>query len=183
MGEVIGQSTTGTYSTWGKLRCPLINGYDQFTTDANVSPQPHNLMIDSGFHPNGGLFLRVAQWPQTTQWFDADSNLETEYDGPIVGFYDVTSVKDSHFSVGAYNWSGNGDIGGWENNYTSINNFLDQGDIDDSLIGLTVTYDSGTFVTDADAFTQTPTTSPWLGQDIGANTITSVTAIDTFTAF
>jgi hypothetical protein len=182
MGEVIGQSTTGTYSTWGKLRCPLIDGYDQFTTYMGASPQPHNLVIDSGFHPDGGLFLRVAQWPQTSEWFDVDSNPHTEYDGPIVGFRYVSSgeVSESYFSVGAYDWSGNDSFNPY---YTSVNNYLDQGDIIDSLIGLTVTYDSGTFVTDEDAFEQDPPSYPWFGQDIGGSYISSVSAIDTFTAF
>ena len=180
MGEVIGQSTTGTYSTWGKLRCPLINGYDQFTTYMGASPQPHNLVIDSGFHPDGGLFLRVFNWPTTNEWFDIDGNPHTQYSGPIVGFYDGDGAYDSHFSVGAYNWDGQENF---LNTYTSIGNFLDQGDIDDSLIGLTVTYDSGTFVTDEDAFAQPPVSIPWFGQDIGSNTITGVSAIDTFTAF
>jgi hypothetical protein len=50
-------------------------------------------------------------------------------------------------------------------------------------VGLTVTYSGGTFTTTADAFENTPSSPPWFGQDIGLNSITSVTAISNFTAF
>lgn len=184
MGEIIGQSTAasaGVYSTWGKLRCALIGAYDQFETDAAVQTQPHNLTIASGFHADEGLFLRVVQWPATSQWSDSSSGSHIEYNGPIVGFQNGLGVSDSFFSVGAYDWSGNDTL---NPNYSSVNNNLDETDIADSLVGLTVTYSSGTFTTTSDAFENDPATfPPWYGQDIGFNAITSVTAIDTFTAF
>jgi len=184
MGEIIGQSTgasAGVYSTWGKLRCALIGAYDQFETDASVQLQPHNLTIDSGFYPDEGLFVRVAQWPTTVLWVDSNSDPHTEYSGPIVGFQDGFGSSDSFFSIGSYDWSGNDTF---NPNYTSVNNYLDESDITDSLVGLTVTYSSGTFTTTSDAFENDPATyPPWYGQNIGLNAITSVTDIDTFTAF
>lgn len=184
MAFMIGESTgafAGAYSTWGKLRTPLIGGYDQYTTDANVQPQPHNFEIESGFHATEGLLLRCSNWPQSFSWIDINSNPHTEYTGPIVGFQNGGgSIYPSYFSIGAYDASINDTTNPV---YTSINNLLDQGDIDDSLAGLTVTYSSGTFAINSDALENNPPYAPWFGQDIGLNAITSVTAIDTFTAF
>ena len=184
MGEIIGQSTgalAGVYSTWGKLRCALIGAYDQFATDAAVQTQPHNLTIDSGFHADEGFFLRVIGWPQIQGWTDTNNDPHTEYSGPIVGFQNGFGSSDSFFSVGTYDWVGNDTL---NPNYTSVNNYLDESDIADSLVGLTVTYSSGTFTTTSDAFENNPATyPPWYGQNIGLNAITSVTDIDTFTAF
>ena len=179
MGEVIGQSTTGAYSTWAQLRCPLIGAYDQWEKYAGPGPEYHNLEIESGFHPDEGLFLRCNQWPYTAGWTDTSSNPHTEYVGPIVGYLNGGGGTPSYFSVGSYDWTGND-----TNNpvYTSVNNNLDQKDIDDGLLGLTVTYSGGTFTTNLDAFDNTPTAF-WFGQDIGMNAISSVTDIDTFTAF
>lgn len=180
MGEVIGQSAI--WSTWAKLRCPLIGAYDQFETDGNLQPQPHNLTVDSGFRPDEGLFVRVSQWPGSSFWLDTNSNPHYEYFGPIVGFQDGggSAPYDSYFSVGAYDWTGNDATNPY---YTSVKNLLDLGDITGSLVGLTVTYSGGTFTTTGDAFENAPTSSPWFGQSIGYNVITSVTDIDTFTAF
>jgi hypothetical protein len=180
MGEVIGQSTTGAYSTWGKLRCVLINGYDQFTTDASFSPQPHNLMIDSGFHPDGGLFIRCNAWPSKSFWIDINSNPHEQHSGPIVGFQNGFGTSPSYISVGAYDATWNDTTNPV---YSSVDNQLDIGDITDSLVGLTVTYSGGTATTTADAFENSPPYAPWFGQDIGLNAITAVTDIDTFTAF
>ena len=179
MGEVIGQSTTGAYSTWAQLRCPLIGAYDQWDKYAGPGPQFHNLVIDSGFRPDEGLFVRVDQWPYTNDWSDTSSNPHTQYSGPIVGFQNGGGGAPSYFSVGAYDWLGNDTINPV---YTSVNNLLDFRDIDESLIGQTVTYSGGTLTTTLDAFDNTPT-SIWFGQDIGLSSITSVTAISNFTAF
>ena len=46
-----------------------------------------------------------------------------------------------------------------------------------------MTYSGGTFATTADAFENNAPYTPWFGQSIGYNVITSVTDIDTFTAF
>jgi hypothetical protein len=183
MGFVIGQATTGAYSTWAKLRCPLIGDYDQFETDANLQVQPHSLTIDSGFHPDEGLFVRVSSWPGSFTWFDVNTNPHEEYYGPIVGFADGSGSSppaDSFFSIGAYDANVNA-----ESNpaYTSANNNLDQGDIDNGFVGLTVTYTTGTLTIDADALLSYPITTPWYGQNLGVVTITAVTDIDTFTAF
>ena len=180
MGEVIGQDTTGLYSTWAKLRCPIIGAYNQFQLGSGV--QPHNLNVDSGYHPDDGLFLRVNAWPSTSSWTDSSSNPHTEYSGPILGFQNGGGVSpyDSFFSVGAYDATINDTTNAF---YTSVNNNLDQGDITGSLVGLTVTYSAGTFATTADALENNPATTPWFGQSIGYNVITSVTDIDTFTAF
>lgn len=182
MGEVIGQLTTGQYSTWAQLRCPLIGGYDQWNKYVGPGPQYHNLVVDSGYRPDDGLFVRVALWPSFSAWTDSSSNPHTEFSGPIVGFQDGGGVSpvESFFSVGAYDSTFNDSFNPW---YTSFNNNLDQGDITASLVGLTVTYSSGTFATTADAFDNNPATTPWFGQSIGYNVITSVTDIDTFTAF
>jgi len=182
MGYVIGESTgaeAGAYSTWAKVRCPLIGGYDQYTTYVGPGSFPHNIVIDSGFHADEGYFLRVLEWPKTSDWTDTGGFPHTEYLGPFVGFFN-DPVTTSYFSIGAYDASYNNQT---NPNYTSINNLLDENDVADSLVGLTVTYTSGTFTTTADAFEQTPTTSPWLGQAFGASTITDVSAIDSFTAF
>jgi hypothetical protein len=181
MGEVIGQLTTGQYSTWAQLRCPLIDGYNQWNKYVGPGPQYHNLVVDSGYHPDDGLFLRVNAWPSTSFWLDTSSNPHTEYSGPIVGFQDGGGVSpyDSYFSVGAYDAIIN-DL--TNPSYTSVNNNLDSSDITNSLVGLTVTYSGGTFTTTADAFDNTQTTL-WFGQSIGYNVITSVSDIDTFTAF
>ena len=180
MGEVIGADVNGLYSTWGKLRCPIIGAYDQFQLGAGV--QPHNLNIDSGFRPDDGLFVRVNAWPSTSFWLDTSSNPHTEYSGPIVGFQDGGGVSpyDSFFSVGAYDATINDTSNAF---YTSVNNGLDSSDITGSLVGLTVTYSGGTFATTADAFENNPASTPWFGQSIGFNVITSVSDIDTFTAF
>lgn len=179
MGEVIGQDVFGAYSTWGKLRCPIIGAYDQFQLGSGV--QPHNLNVDSGYHPDDGLFLRVYNWPLSSFWVTTGGTPLYEYDGPIVGFENNGGVSpyDSFFSIGAYQWSGNDSAF----LYTSVNNYLDQGDITASLVGLTVTYSGGTFATTADAFENNVPYTPWRGQSIGLNAITSVTDIDTFTAF
>lgn len=175
MGEMIGADAGGAWSTWGKLRCPIIAAYDQFQLAS------HSLNIDSGYHPDDGMFLRVFQWPTITFWMNSNNDPFYEYDGPILGFQDGGGVSpyDSFFSIGAYQWSGN-DAGFI---YTSVNNSLDLGDITASLVGLTVTYSGGTFTTTADAFENDPASTPWYGQSIGYNAITSVTDIDTFTAF
>jgi hypothetical protein len=178
MGFVIGQSTTGVASTWGQLRCPVIGAYDQYET------WTHSLIVDSGFHPEEGLFVRVAGWPFESVWFDVDSQRQVQNIGPIVGFSDGTSVdpaQDSFFSIGTYNSSANGANG--PTGYSSFDNLLDQGDIDDGFIGLTVTYTSGTFTIDSDALENEPPSFPWYGQNIGVSTITEVTEIETFTAF
>jgi hypothetical protein len=180
MGDIIGQDVFGAYSTWGKLRCPIIGAYDQFQLGSGV--QPHNLNVDSGYHPDDGLFLRVYNWPQSFFWVTTGGTPLYEYDGPFVGFENGGGVSpyDSFFSIGAYQWSGNDSAF----LYTSVNNYLDQGDITASLVGLTVTYSGGTFATTADAFENNPASFPlWRGQSIGYNVITSVTDIDTFTAF
>ena len=180
MGDIIGQDTTGLYSTWAKLRCPIIGAYNQFQLGSGV--QPHNLNVDSGHRPDDGLFLRVSAWPLTSSWTDSSSNPHTEYSGPILGFQNGGGVSpyDSFFSVGAYDATINDTTNAF---YTSVNNNLDQGDITGSLVGLTVTYSGGTFATTADAFENNAPYTPWFGQNIGLNVITSVTDIDTFTAF
>jgi len=182
MGEVIGQLTTGQYSTWAQLRCPLIDGYNQWNKYVGPGPQYHNLVVDSGYHPDDGLFVRVDAWPSTSFWTDSSSNPHTEYSGPIVGFQDGGGVSpyDSFFSVGAYDATINDTSNAF---YTSVNNNLDSSDITGSLVGLTVTYSGGTFTTTADAFENNPASTPWFGQSIGYNVITSVSDIDTFTAF
>jgi len=182
MGFVIGQDTTGAYSTWAQLRCPIIKGYDQWEKYVGPGPHFHNLVIDAGFRPDGGNFLRCIQWPSTGFWIDINSNPHTEYAGPILGWQNGGGVSpyDSFFSVGAYDWSGNDSTNPV---YTSVNNNLDETDVADSLVGLTVTYSGGTFTTTADAFKQNPASTPWFGQSIGFNAITNVTAINTFTAF
>lgn len=184
MAYMIGESTgafAGAYSTWGKLRTPLIGGYDQYTTDADVQPQPHNFEIESGFHATDGLLLRCWRWPTAYSWLDTNSNSHTEYEGPLVGFQNGGGgIYPSYFSIGAYDASINDTTNPV---YTSVNNLLDEQDIADGMVGLEVTYTSGTFLITADALeTQQPYT-PWFGQDIGSTAITSVTAIDTFTAF
>jgi hypothetical protein len=180
MGEVIGQSTTGAYSTWAQLRCPLIGAYDQWHKYVGPGPQFHNLVVDSGFHPDDGLFVRVAQWPYTFDWLDALSISHQESAGPIVGFNNGFGTSPSYISVGAYDAQFNDQI---NPGYTSVDNLLDLKDITDSLVGLTVTYSGGTATTTADAFENDPAFAPWFGQDIGLNAITSITDIDTFTAF
>ena len=102
MGDIIGQDTTGLYSTWAKLRCPIIGAYNQFQLGPGV--QPHNLNVDSGHRPDDGLFLRVSAWPLASSWTDSSSNPHTEYSGPILGFQNGGGVSpyDSFFSVGAY---------------------------------------------------------------------------------
>ncbi len=180
MGEVIGQSTTGAYSTWAHLRCPLIGAYDQWQKYVGPGPQFHNLVVDSGYHPDDGLFVRVAQWPYTFDWLDALSISHQESAGPIVGFTNGLGIFPSYISVGAYDAQFNDQI---NPGYTSVDNLLDLKDITDSLVGLTVTYSGGTATTTADAFENDPAFAPWFGQDIGLNAITSITDIDTFTAF
>lgn len=183
MGEIIGDTTgpfAGIWSTWGKLRCPIIGIYSDFTTDINFQLQPHNLTISSGFHPNDGYFLRVFSWPSVDFWSDVDQNPHHQYTGPIVGFFNNPPPFDSFFSIGAHDSTFNETFNPVD---TSVNNNLDLGDITDSLIGLTITYTSGTFVTTADAFENNPPSSPWQGQPIGINPITSVTGISTFTPF
>lgn len=178
MGVMIGESS-GAYSTWAKLRSPLIGGYDQWEKFVGPGTQFHNIVIDSGFHPDEGLFLRCDQWPYTQSWTDTSSNPHTSYEGPIVGFQNGLGTYPSYFSVGTYDWPGNDTTNPL---YTSVNNLLDYGDIDGSLVGLTVTYSGGSFTTTLDAFDNTPI-SLWFGQDIGYNAITSVTGISSFTAF
>ena len=180
MGFVIGQSTTGSYSTWAQLRCPIIGAYNQWHKYVGPGPQYHNLVIDSGFRPDEGLFVRVEQWPYTTDWLDTSSNPHTQYTGPIVGYNNGFGTSPSYISVGAYDaiWNDTTNPG-----YTSVNNLLDLKDITDSLVGLTVTYSGGTVTTTADAFKNDPAFAPWFGQDIGLNAITSVSGISTFTAF
>ena len=180
MGFVIGQDTTGAYSTWAQLRCPLIGAYDQWNKYVGPGLQFHNLVIDSGFHPDDGLFVRVDQWPGTSFWLDTGSSPHTEYFGPIVGFQNGFGTSPSYISVGAYDASLNDTT---NPDYTSVNNLLDLKDITDSLVGLTVTYSGGTATTTADAFENDPAFAPWFGQDIGLNAITSVSGISTFTAF
>lgn len=177
MGVIIGQSTTGSYSTWAKLRCPLIGAYDKFELT------PHNLIIDSGFSPEEGLFVRVFQWPYQAEWMDTSGNIHMEHAGPIVGFRDGAGEESnpSYFSVGGYDVNRNDQF---NPNYSSINNFLDLVDIEASLVGLEVTYDStATFTANPDAFENDPPSTPWFGQDIGLVSISSVTAIEGFTAF
>jgi hypothetical protein len=180
MGEVIGQLTNGVYSTWAQLRCPLIGGYDQWEKHVGPGPSFHNLVIDSGFHPDDGLFVRVAGWPDRFSWLDINSNPHEESNGPIVGFNNGFGTSPSYISVGAYDATFNETTNPI---YTSVNNNLDLKDITDSLVGLTVTYSGGTFTTTSDAFKSDPASPPWFGQDIGLNAITSVTSISTFTAF
>jgi hypothetical protein len=180
MGVVIAQSTNGTYSTWAQLRCPLIGAYDQWEKYVGPGPSFHNLVIDSGFHPDDGLFVRVDQWPQRFSWLDINSNPHEESNGPIVGFNNGFGTSPSYISVGAYDATFNETTNPV---YTSVNNNLDLKDITDSLVGLTVTYSGGTVATTADAFKNDPASPPWFGQDIGLNAITSITDIDTFTAF
>jgi hypothetical protein len=172
----IAVGSAASVSTWGKFRCPLINGYNQWQATT------HNLNVDDGFRPDGGYFLRTVGWPSVFFWLDINSDPHNEYDGPIVGYQNGGGVSpyDSFFSVGAYDWSGNDTSNAF---YTSVNNGLDEEDIADSLVGLTVTYSGGTFTTTSDAFEQNPPYTPWFGQSIGFNTITSVTSISTFTAF
>lgn len=180
MGVIIGESTTGLYSTWAQLRCPLIGAYDQWSKYVGPGPQFHNLVIDSGFHPDEGLFLRVIGWPSTSFWLDINSNPHTAYVGPIVGYNDGFGTYPSYISIGSYDSPWNETANPV---YTSVGNNLDQQDIDDSLVGLTVTYSGGTVTTTSDAFENNPPYAPWYGQDIGLNAITSITGIDTFTAF
>ena len=180
MGEVIGQSTTGAYSTWAQLRCPLIGAYDQWQKYVGPGPQFHNLVIDSGFHPDDGLFVRVAQWPYKFDWVDTFSNPHQENAGPIVGFNNGFGTSPSYISIGAYDAQFNDTT---NPGYTRVDNLLDLKDITDSLVGLTVTYSGGTVATTADAFENAPPFAAWFGQDIGLNAITSITDIDTFTAF
>ena len=180
MGVVIGQSTNGAYSTWAQLRCPLIGAYDQWEKYVGPGPSFHNLVIDSGFHPDDGLFVRVDQWPQRFSWLDINSNPHEESNGPILGFNNGFGTSPSYISVGAYDATFNETTNPV---YTSVNNLLDLKDITDSLVGLTVTYSGGTVATTADAFDNAPVSPPWFGQDIGLNAITSITDIDTFTAF
>jgi len=180
MGEVIGQSTTGSYSTWAQLRCPLIGAYDQWNKYVGPGPQFHNLVIDSGFRPDDGLFVRVVGWPGTSFWLDTGSSPHTEYYGPIVGYNNGFGTSPSYFSVGAYDATTNDTTNPV---YTSVGNSLDQRDIDNSLVGLTVTYSGGTATTTSDAFENNPPPGAWFGQDIGLNAITSVTGISNFTAF
>lgn len=180
MGEVIGQATSGAYSTWAQLRCPLIGAYDQWDKYVGPGSIAHNLVIDSGYYPDGGLFVRVDEWPKTITWFDTNTDPHTEYYGPIVGYQDGFGISMSYISIGAYdaNWNDTNNP-----RYTSVNNLLDQQDIDDFFVGLTVTYSSGTVTTTADAFENVPPTTPWYGQDIGLNANTGITAISDFTAF
>lgn len=180
MGVIIGESTTGLYSTWAQLRCPLIGAYDQWAKYVGPGPQFHNLVINSGFHPDEGLFLRVFVWPQATFWLDINNNPHTAYTGPIVGYNDGFGTYPSFISVGSYDSTWNDSSNPF---YTSYANNLDQRDIDVSLVGLTVTYSGGTVTTTSDAFENNPPYAPWYGQDIGLNAITSITGIDTFTAF
>lgn len=182
MGDVIGQSTTGAYSTWAQLRCPIIGAYDQFATYSGPGPQFHNLEVESGFRPDEGFFLRVIGWPSIYTWIDINSNPHSAHTGPILGFQDGGSVApyDSFFSVGTYDANWNDTTNPL---YTSVGNNLDQQDIDDALVGLTVTYSSGTFTTNSDAFENNPPYAPWFGQSIGFVSISSVSDIDTFTAF
>jgi len=182
MGYLIGDATSGAHSTWAQVRCPLIGGYDQYDSVVGPGSFPHNLIVDSGFHADEGYFLRVINWPQTSTWFDTNSNPHTEYAGPFVGWNDGGGVSpyDSYFSVGAYDANINDTTNPV---YTSVNHNLDETDVADSLVGLTVTYTSGTFTTTADAFEQAPASTPWFGQDIGVNAISAVTDISTFTAF
>jgi hypothetical protein len=180
MGEVIGQSTTGAYSTWAQLRCPLIGAYDQWQKYVGPGPQFHNLVVDSGFHPDDGLFVRVAGWPYYQFWVDVNSNPHEEYAGPIVGYNNGFGSSPSYISVGAYDATWNDTTNPV---YTSVDNLLDLKDITDSLMGLTVTYSGGTATTTSDAFENDPPFAAWFGQDIGLNAITSITDIDTFTAF
>jgi len=180
MGEVIGQSTTGAYSTWAQLRCPLIGAYDQWQKYVGPGPSFHNLVIDSGFHPDDGLFVRVAGWPYYQFWVDVNSNPHLEHAGPIVGYNNGFGSSPSYISVGAYDATWNDTTNPV---YTTVDNLLDLKDITDSLVGLTVTYSGGTVATTSDAFENDPPFAAWFGQDIGLNAITSITDIDTFTAF
>lgn len=180
MGFVIGQDTTGAYSTWAQLRCPLIGAYDQWDKYVGPGPQFHNLVIDSGYHPDEGLFVRVDQWPFTTDWLDTNSNPHTQYAGPIVGYNNGLGTSPGYISVGAYDAIWNDTTNPV---YTSVNNLLDKGDIDNFFVGLTVTYTTGTATTTADAFENDPPYAAWFGQDIGLNAITGITGISNFTAF
>ena len=100
--------------------------------------------------------------------------------GSHKGYNNGFGTSPSYISIGAYdaNWNDTTNPV-----YTSVNNKLDLKDITDSLVGLTVTYSGGTVATTADAFENDPASAPWFGQDIGLNAITSITDIDTFTAF
>ena len=178
MGVLIGE--TGGYSTWAKLRSPIVRGYDQYDLFVGPGAFPHNYVIDSGFYPDGGQFLRSDGWPVSSFWLDSSSNPHTEQDGPILGFMNGFGTSPSYFSVGAYDWSGNDTTNPV---YTSVNNLLDEDDIADGLVGQTVTYSGGAFTATSDAFENNAPYTPWFGQNIGLNAITSVTAISNFTAF
>jgi hypothetical protein len=183
MGFVIASDESGQgYSTWGKLRTPLIGAYDEFETYAGAGLASHNYEIFSGFHPDEGLFVRTWRWPSVFFWLDSNSNPHYEHDGPIVGFSDNGGFpsSDSFFSIGAYDWSGNDAS---NPSYTSVNNGLDEKDIANGFIGLAVTFTTGTLTISADALEQNPPTYPWYGQNIGSDRISAVTDIDTFTAF
>jgi hypothetical protein len=180
MGIVIGQTeSAGPFalvSTWGKLRTPLIGSYDDFLVTF------YNYEVYSGFYSNEGLFVRTWRWPVSFFWRDSEGIEHLEYNGPFVGFQSVDNVSedDGFFSIGAYDWNGNGAFS--NPYYTSANNQLDQRDIDEGFVGLDVTYTTGTLTISPDALLSNPPGS-WWGQAIGPNTITSVTEIETFTAF
>jgi hypothetical protein len=174
MGFLIGTISPFGISTWAKLRCPLIKERDQ------VEVYENNLIIKAGFKPEQGRFLRVRRWPGFSFWLDINSQPHLEQDGPIVGWSNNAGESDSFFSIGAYDASYN-----QENNpsYTSVNNMLDEKHTQESLVGLQVTYSSGTFVTTTDALNYPASTFPWYGQNIGPVTITDVSSIDTFIPF
>lgn len=187
MGYIIGQSVGVTqtpviYSTWGKVRCPLIGDFDKFESSLGPGAYAHNLTIEAGFHPEEGFFLRAEQWPYQYEWFDVDGFPHTSYNGPINGYQagGYPAGYDSFFSIGSYDHVTNQSS---NPTYTSVNNLLDFDDIQNALVGLTATYAAGTFTTDEDAFDNAPPTEPYFGQNLSLVDMSQVTAISSFTSF
>lgn len=171
-GNPYGSRTASDWTTWAKVRCTLIEGYNSWSKGNN------SLKIDDGYHPDDSYLLRVIQWPQTIPWVDSGSAAHTQYEGPILGFTDNGGVSGttSYIAVGSYDWDGNDTLNPL---YTSANNNLDENDAANCYTGQIV---NGTYATTAE-WTDAAAAPPALGTDIGTVAFTGYVSITGFTAF
>jgi hypothetical protein len=168
--NVIGENPYGLtpaddYSTWGRCRTTVVKLKDSFSVGG------HSLVLDEGFYPSDGLFLRVDRWPQINP-------TTSDQIGQIYGFIGLS--PDSYITLGKWFSDSPGD---W---YSGGFNDMDENDMDSAFNGATLTYNTSSTVTaTTDFYTlqSDPGLSVYGGQQVAGVTITSIDGISGFTAF